>query len=156
MVNLDFIIDEKVLEKEKKNPPRSDSNTLGIRFMMPISFVVNTVEICKFSNGSRASIALLDLATTGLWTIEHLKDGQKITYDAMEDAGNYYFTREGDYVHISSNINDSSATAQYAELLSAFENFAQKVRDFLRKEFPDIVNNSLWGPWFKGEKKYLM
>lgn len=152
MIELKFTIDDAVLEEEKSWFPNYDAPSLGISFMMPVSFKVNGTEIFQFPDGSPVSIALLDVGLGGYATLEQLQDGEEVVYDALEDAGRYYFRREGNKVYIRSNMNNNTAVADYDELLTAFHNFAEEVRAWFLKEFPILKDDYYWGAWLRGEE----
>lgn len=155
MVKLDFFIDEEVLKEERMDPPEEELSALSICFMMPVSLNINGVEMFQFQDDGLVSIALLDLASDGLYTVATLFDGEEAVYEAFEDAGKYYFRRDGDIVHVRTDANNHTATCLYSELLQAFEEIQLKVRSFLLKEFPALINHPRWGAWFRGEKKYV-
>lgn len=177
MVILDFIVDKKAIEEDRASDPEKAGVELIItHFWMPVRFCVNGVELSKFDEETIQRLAkielekpniqkicsqddeiytrmsLLNVAIEGYAYLKNLKPGEESTYEPMEDAGKYYFKRTEDKVSIKWNYSKKKAVVDYIELLKAFENFSNKVRVFLLKEFPGLTNHPQFGAWFRGEE----
>jgi hypothetical protein len=96
------------------------------------------------------SVPLLHLATVGLRQVRKAcLDGTN--YYHLPGGGYLEFSPKGDSLNIYSSISQRSASANCSELQSAFEDFKERIRQFITEEIPDLIEHPSWKTWFGGE-----
>jgi hypothetical protein len=95
-------------------------------------------------------LPLLDVAGRGLAVVRTLLSRGRVTYDFPDASPRLLFAVVGAEVQVRTNFNDGTWQAPYAELLRAWEQFADSVRDYLRRECPELADNPVWGAWLAG------
>ena len=157
MTEIDFEVDEAELAEGLDNdiPNEEDSLFIMSYFLMPIRFQVNGVELFEYNNDPWVSMPLLNIASCGLITVKDLKLSKKENFSLLEGPGYIEFTMiDDENVKIVYDYFPKPVilTVKYAELLEAFQKFAEKVRAFLKERVPQLNEHPYWGPWLRGEK----
>jgi len=156
MINIGFKIDKEAL-KDSLEDPLSEVDPVSLYltyFIMPMRFNVDGKDVFSISGsniGPWFDIALLNLAASCFERIRLLPIKKNVTHILPETWGNLRFSWLGDNkVLIDLDKNDEKFIVDYDELLSAFEKFSKKVKDFLCDCAPEIKEHTIWGPWIKG------
>ncbi len=149
MVSIDFQIDPEVLAKHRSLKPTEETAGVisQIWFRMPIRLVVGGTTILTW-----AELPLLYMALA-IETLRDLPQHGSARISLPED-GSLRLRMEGNEVVITypriTLPRYASARGSYDELLRAWEDFSNRVRSFLLKEFPDFRDHPQLGDWFRG------
>jgi hypothetical protein len=93
---------------------------------------------------------LLQIGLSGLEILRLARQtGHQQLY--LEDDGAIGFTVRDDVVRVSSAQNTEHVEVAWAELLAAWEGFADSVRVYLVGQLPALRDHSIFGAWFRGE-----
>ncbi len=95
------------------------------------------------------SMPILNFAINGLEAVKQVYRGKSIDFVLPEIGSLLRFRAIDNQVKIYSGINEKTAITGSLELLRAFENFQNEVRDALRNEVPQLVKHPNWASWFK-------
>jgi len=170
MVVLEFHVDAAIIAADCGIGDLRKADRVAIYqtyFMMPVRLRIGAIEILELDlpdnlpprhpvwrmpSPAWQELPLLHVATVGLDTIRETRQVGVSRYDVPED-GTLYLTMNGaDVAVMSSNRPTMIGRAPYCELLDAFEQFADQVRETLGQECPELKEHPYWGPWFRGEE----
>lgn len=96
---------------------------------------------------------LYSFATLGLIRLESLQETGVGDVPIFGTDYRLRFTLSGEDVQVIETLSKRQAKARDAQLLIAWQQFANRVRDFIVEEFPDVLKREdEIGGWFRGEK----
>ena len=173
MVLLEFQVDRTVLAEDKEsNPGAAEAAALQeTYFVMPVRLAIENVELLQMPMGEqqvwvgkpgeqglarmqREALAskwlplpLLNVSTVGVEKVREARQNRVSTYSLPASGWRLRFERSGENICIHSEVNGGSGCARYEEVLHAFEDFASKVRNVLRREIPELNDHPYWGKW---------
>ena len=159
MISIDFKIDEEVLkedllEDEEKIVDSGLVNFVISFFIFPVKMRINEIELFEYKNNPWWYTPIMNIASEGLLDIKRLKQKKNVKYVIINGPGEFEFTMlDKDNVEVVFHgIEKIETVAKYSELLEAFQNFANKVREFIWERVPQMNDHPYWGPWLRGEK----
>ena len=98
------------------------------------------------------AVPLLHLASTGLRQVRKACLGESVFYH-LPGGGSLQIRPAGEWVEITSSLNQRSARVSCSELLEAFEDFSARVRRFILQEIPEIREHAAWPSWFEAKNE---
>jgi len=143
-VALDFKVDDQALEAWKRKRPFAERGVYLYlySFEAPVKLLVDGVDLA-----GQWDLPLLSMGPLGLGALLRLREAESSAI--LLSGGDIRFERKGRYVEISSGRTDAVARAEYDELLSAWREFAERIRLLLREAFPESQEHPDWGPWVR-------
>jgi len=160
MIKLEFTIDEEELADNLEcSPVDADADLLDLTyFQMPTRFIINGENLFYFYfvDGRKTDpigldMPLIGFAKDGCEYIKVLRQKESIQYNFIHSNGYILFRNISDNkVVIYFSDNKEERTVDYDELLHAFEEFSERVKSFLRKRVPELMEHPYWGEWVKG------
>jgi hypothetical protein len=172
MTNLEFHFDEASLAEDMRHSPESATSAMleETYFVMPVRLCVNGVELLEQPNREVKNLfvarmghapqrfasvtescwlplPLLGFATHGLQRLRQVKGGdeQKLY---LSGGGQLDFILNGERIAIKSSLNDRSSLAQLPEIVNAFQDFSESIRELLVHRIPSIQQHASWKQWF--------
>lgn len=140
-------------------------------FALPIMFLVNNVNLFEITQekvvlvqnvetrslestvrivtSTWLSMPILNFALHGLEAARQVYQRKPIDLILPEIGSRLCFQISDKEVEIYSSLNGKTAIADSLELLQAFENFRNEVRNFLGNELPQLKEYSFWDSWFE-------
>jgi hypothetical protein len=100
-----------------------------------------------------ARLGVLDVAKWGLLSIRRARETGRYVYELgpYGDTGSaLLFKTLGDDMLIHSTMTERTARISYDRLAEAWEEFAERVREYTIKDFPAMTNEPGWGEWLAG------
>lgn len=173
MTTVDFRLDEASLAEDLQHSPES-ANPAALEetyFVMPVRLCVNGIELLEQSGHAKRNVfigadehglrqtqrpneascylplPLLGFATQALQALNQMKPGcvQKLY---LAGGGDLLLARHGEQLSIESSISGKSSSTEFAEALSAFRAFSEKIRQLLVSRVPAIQQHPSWRQWF--------
>ncbi len=157
MIFIEFKIDENTLAENLEmdiTEYQACSFVVSI-FIMPVRMQMNGIDLFKSQDDPWAEAPIMNLASNGLLSVKDLKKEKRVSYSVLEGPGDFEFTLI-DETQVKVDFFDCNKhtilIVKYEELLSAFQQFANKVRVFLWERVPQMNNHPYWGPWLREER----
>ena len=143
-VVLDFERDPKQLDDMSLHPVEADASDLQTSLLrQDIHFVVNGIPILD-----HAPVSLLLLSFWAMEQIRALPVNRRLEFEIPEGSLRLQFEMEGEKVVVREHYVRTEATAEYRELLRAWEGFAKNAKSYLLTEIPNLANHPEVGSWF--------
>ena len=147
MVHLDFQRDAAELRDLNIDPMNADRGDLEIILLrQAITLVIGDSVVLD-----RILIPLFFMATIGQRVVADLPKRQRAALDIPEGSLKLTFAMSGDEVTVREEYYSKEGRAPHEELVEAWQRFSSEAREFLLREFPDLVKHPGVGAWFRGE-----
>jgi hypothetical protein len=149
-----------MIEIEFKPIATVESAARGIRFSAEPAIAIEqdhfvahvTILIDGVMILGRESYPLFFVAAAGLEVIDALPSTRSEDLYIPGISGLRFRCLDDDSVEIQNIARGERGITSYQELRDAWKGFSEKVRDYLVRLAPDLVNHPDLGAWFRGEQ----